>query len=55
MICPRREGDSQQGLEAQFEGNNCEAALGRHTDGAGVVGVVSTLMQLAHLRQTQIL
>lgn len=47
--------DSQQGLEAQFEGNDCEAALGRHTDGAGIAGVFGTLMQLAQLRQTQIL
>lgn len=45
---------NQQNLEAEFAGSDCEA-LGRHTDGAGIVGVVNTLMQLAHLKKAQIL
>ncbi|KAI1077636.1 hypothetical protein F5B20DRAFT_583047 [Whalleya microplaca] len=45
---------NQQGLEAEFAGADCEA-LGRHTDGAGIVGVVNTLMQLAHLKRSQVL
>ncbi|KAL7620244.1 hypothetical protein AAE478_009237 [Parahypoxylon ruwenzoriense] len=47
-------GQHQQSLEAEFAGADCEA-LGRHTDGAGIVGVVNTLMQLAHLKKSQIL
>ncbi|KAI1477054.1 hypothetical protein K445DRAFT_8464 [Daldinia sp. EC12] len=47
-------GQTQQNLEAEFAGADCEA-LGRHTDGAGIVGVVNTLMQLARLKKTQIL
>jgi hypothetical protein len=45
---------NQQNLEAEFAGSDCEA-LGRHTDGAGIVGVVNTLMQLAHLKNAQVL
>ncbi|TVY16113.1 Uncharacterized protein LARI1_G005841 [Lachnellula arida] len=43
----------QDPLEMEFtaEGD----ALGRHTDGAGITGVVSTLAQLAHLKTSQIL
>jgi hypothetical protein len=44
----------QQNLEAEFDGSNCEA-LGRHTDGTGIYGVVNTLMQLAHIRKAQVL
>ncbi|KAI1496100.1 hypothetical protein F5X99DRAFT_85864 [Biscogniauxia marginata] len=44
----------QQDLEAEFSGSDCEA-LGRHTDGAGVAGVVNTLMQLAHVKKSQVL
>ncbi|KAI1392887.1 uncharacterized protein F4822DRAFT_426090 [Hypoxylon trugodes] len=47
-------GQTQQSLEAEFAGPDCEA-LGRHTDGAGIVGVVNTLMQLARLKKSQIL
>ncbi|KAI0849674.1 hypothetical protein F5Y00DRAFT_269072 [Daldinia vernicosa] len=47
-------GQTQQNLEAEFAGADCEA-LGRHTDGAGIVGVVNTLMQLARLKKTQLL
>ncbi|KAI1378802.1 hypothetical protein F4677DRAFT_412046 [Hypoxylon crocopeplum] len=47
-------GQAQQSLEAEFAGADCEA-LGRHTDGAGIVGVVNTLMQLARLKKTQLL
>ncbi|KAI8959838.1 hypothetical protein F5Y11DRAFT_331935 [Daldinia sp. FL1419] len=47
-------GQTQQNLEAEFAGADCEA-LGRHTDGAGIVGVVNTLLQLARLKKTQIL
>ncbi|TVY36219.1 Uncharacterized protein LOCC1_G006452 [Lachnellula occidentalis] len=44
---------AQDPLEMEFtaEGD----ALGRHTDGTGITGVVSTLAQLAHLTRTQIL
>ncbi|KAI8624123.1 hypothetical protein F5Y19DRAFT_481020 [Xylariaceae sp. FL1651] len=45
---------NQQGLESEFEGHDCEA-LGRHTDGAGIAGVVSTLMQLGRLKKSQLL
>lgn len=43
----------QDPLEMEFtaEGD----ALGRHTDGTGITGVVSTLAQLAHLKTSQIL
>ncbi|KAI0380192.1 hypothetical protein F5Y04DRAFT_281953 [Hypomontagnella monticulosa] len=47
-------GQTQQSLEAEFAGPDCEA-LGRHTDGAGILGVVNTLMQLARLKKSQIL
>ncbi|KAI2783749.1 hypothetical protein F4815DRAFT_457809 [Daldinia loculata] len=47
-------GQTQQNLEAEFAGADCEA-LGRHTDGAGIVGVVNTLLQLARLKKTQVL
>ncbi|KAI0881232.1 uncharacterized protein GGS22DRAFT_172726 [Annulohypoxylon maeteangense] len=45
---------TQQNLEAEFDAAGCEA-LGKHTDGAGIVGVVNTLMQLARLKKSQIL
>jgi hypothetical protein len=45
---------NQRSLEAEFAGRDCEV-LGRHTDGAGIVGVVNTLMQLAHLKRGQVL
>ncbi|TVY41975.1 Uncharacterized protein LSUB1_G002434 [Lachnellula subtilissima] len=43
----------QDPLEMEFtaEGD----ALGRHTDGTGITGVISTLAQLAHLKTSQIL
>jgi hypothetical protein len=44
---------SQNELELEFTGEN--EALGRHTDGTGMAGVVSTLCQLAHLTKTQVL
>ncbi|OTB05676.1 hypothetical protein M426DRAFT_10426 [Hypoxylon sp. CI-4A] len=47
-------GQTQQTLEAEFAGPDCEA-LGRHTDGAGIAGVVNTLMQLARLKKSQLL
>ncbi|KAI0178930.1 hypothetical protein GGR52DRAFT_281892 [Hypoxylon sp. FL1284] len=47
-------GQTQQSLESEFGGSDCEA-LGRHTDGAGIAGVVNTLMQLARLKKTQLL
>lgn len=47
-------GQTQQSLEAEFAGPDCEA-LGRHTDGAGILGVVNTLMQLARLKKSQVL
>ncbi|APA13813.1 hypothetical protein SS1G_13907 [Sclerotinia sclerotiorum 1980 UF-70] len=45
--------ESQQDLEQSFTGGS--EALGRHTDGTGIVGVVSTLAQLAGLKRDQIL
>ncbi|KAI0149746.1 hypothetical protein F4776DRAFT_603007 [Hypoxylon sp. NC0597] len=47
-------GQAQQSLEAEFAGSDCEV-LGRHTDGAGIAGVVNTLMQLARLKKSQLL
>lgn len=44
---------NQQALEKEFSGD--EEALGKHTDGTGITGVVSTLCQLAHLKKGQIL
>ncbi|KAI1090210.1 hypothetical protein F5B19DRAFT_484697 [Rostrohypoxylon terebratum] len=46
--------ETQQNLEDEFDPVGCEA-LGKHTDGAGIVGVVNTLMQLAHLKKSQVL
>lgn len=43
----------QSALEREFTAES--EALGRHTDGTGLVGVVSTLAQLAHLKKKQIL
>ncbi|PVH75903.1 hypothetical protein DL98DRAFT_643275 [Cadophora sp. DSE1049] len=43
----------QSALEREFTAEN--DALGRHTDGTGITGVVSTLAQLAHLKKRQIL
>jgi len=40
-------GKAQKDLEDEFTADN--DALGRHSDGFGMVGVVSTLAQLAHL------
>jgi hypothetical protein len=44
---------AQNALEMEFTAEN--EALGRHTDGTGITGVVSTLAQLAHLKRKQIL
>ncbi|KUJ13536.1 uncharacterized protein LY89DRAFT_591482 [Mollisia scopiformis] len=43
----------QNALEMEFTAES--EALGRHTDGTGITGVVSTLAQLAHLKRKQIL
>ncbi|KAH7357259.1 hypothetical protein BKA65DRAFT_496527 [Rhexocercosporidium sp. MPI-PUGE-AT-0058] len=43
----------QSALEREFTAES--DALGRHTDGSGITGVVSTLAQLAHLKKKQIL
>jgi hypothetical protein len=43
----------QKSLEREFT-SDCEA-LGRHRDGTGFTGVVSTLAQLAKLKKDQIL
>lgn len=43
----------QSALEREFTGE--DDALGKHTDGCGVVGVASTLAQLAGLKRDQIL
>lgn len=44
---------AQRALENEFTAD-CEA-LGRHRDGTGLMGVVSTLAQLARLKRDQIL
>ncbi|KAE8448813.1 hypothetical protein EG329_008815 [Mollisiaceae sp. DMI_Dod_QoI] len=44
---------AQNALELEFTAES--EALGRHRDGTGIVGVVSTLAQLAHLKRRQIL
>lgn len=44
---------TQNGLEMEFTAES--EALGRHTDGTGFAGVVSTLCQLAHLKRKQTL
>ena len=45
--------NDQQALEMEFTAE--DEALGKHSDGCGVVGVVSTLAQLAGLKKHQIL
>lgn len=45
--------ESHLDLEQSFTGES--EALGRHSDGAGIVGVLSTLAQLAGLKKSQIL
>ena len=45
---------SQNALEMEFSGED-DPALGKHTDGAGIVGVVSTLAQLAGLKTAKVL
>ena len=45
---------NQQALEEEFRGGSGEV-LGRHTDGAGIGGVISTLLQLARLKRSQLL
>ncbi|KAK8075127.1 hypothetical protein PG997_009790 [Apiospora hydei] len=47
--------ESQATLESEFHGNDTDVSLGRHSDGSGVAGVVTTLLQLAHLRRSQLL
>jgi hypothetical protein len=44
---------SQTALEHEFTAES--EALGRHSDGTGITGVISTLAQLAHLKRDQIL
>jgi len=44
---------SQNALEMELTAES--DALGRHSDGTGITGVVSTLAQLAHLKRDQIL
>ena len=44
---------AQSALEMEFTAEG--EALGRHRDGTGITGVVSTLAQLAHLKRKQIL
>lgn len=45
---------NQKALEAEFSGMGMPV-LGYHTDGSGLGGVVSTLLQLAKLKKTQAL
>lgn len=44
---------AQNALEMEFTAES--DALGRHSDGTGITGVVSTLAQLTHLKRKQIL
>jgi hypothetical protein len=44
---------SQTALEHEFTAES--EALGRHSDGTGITGIISTLAQLAHLKRDQIL
>lgn len=44
---------SQSDLEQEFSGQS--EVLGSHSDGSGLLGVVSTLAQLVHLKRDQIL
>jgi hypothetical protein len=46
--------ENQYRLESEFPGEEREA-LGRHSDGAGIIGVVNILLQLAHMKQGQVL
>ncbi|KAH8687405.1 hypothetical protein BGZ60DRAFT_362596 [Tricladium varicosporioides] len=46
-------GRAQSALEDEFTADG--EALGVHTDGTGLTGVVSTLAQLAHLKRDQVL
>lgn len=46
--------ENQKALEAEFGGMSTDA-LGRHSDGSGVMGVVGTLLQLAKLKKSQVL
>lgn len=46
-------GQAQNALEMEFTADS--EVLGRHSDGTGITGVVSTLVQLAHLKRKQIL
>lgn len=43
----------QQALEEEFSADS--EVLGRHSDGSGITGVISTLAQLAHVKRTQVL
>lgn len=43
----------QQALEEEFTSDS--DVLGRHSDGSGITGVISTLAQLAHIKKTQVL
>lgn len=45
---------NQKALEAEFSGAGGEALV-HHTDGSGLLGVVSTLLQLAGLKRSQVL
>jgi hypothetical protein len=45
--------EAQNALEMEFTAES--EALGRHSDGTGITGVVSTLAQLAHLKRKQVL
>lgn len=45
---------NQKALEAEFSGADGEALV-HHTDGSGLLGVVSTLLQLAGLKRSQVL
>lgn len=43
----------QQALEEEFSSDS--EVLGRHRDGSGITGVISTLAQLAHIKRSQVL
>lgn len=53
LVAASLSGQSQSALMMEFTADT--EALGKHRDGTGLTGVVSTLAQLAHLKKNQIL
>lgn len=55
LTCRALAAENQKALEEEFGNVENDEVLGRHTDGAGIFGVVSTLLQLAKLKTNQTL